>query len=143
MKPRRSTVTSIGSGDGETLRVGEDAGLFLAREHALGAPVGEVARRAGINVRAAFAVRAGSAVEEFGQAENDAHQVVGAALVVGLLHGWRDLVVGLGDDIFKADPRWIVAKCSEGIDAGHAAAELQCAGRRSRRRFVVASLSGL
>ena len=44
----------------------------------------EVARRAGIDVLAALGVK------EFRQAEDDADQIVGAALVVGLLHGRRD-----------------------------------------------------
>jgi hypothetical protein len=92
--------------------------------------------RAGVDVRGTVVVDTGSAVEEFGQAEDDPHQVVRAALVIGLLHGRRDLVVRLGDDIFKVDPRWIVAKRSEGIDAGHTAGELQCAEGMDRGGFV-------
>ena len=120
--------SAIRSGNGEALRVGEDARLFFSREHALSAPVGEVARRSNVEIGAALAVDAGGPVEEFGQAEDNAHEVVGATLVVGLLHGGRDFVIRLRDNIFKADPRWIVTERSEGIDAGHAAAVLQGAG---------------
>ena len=52
-------------------------------------------------------------------AEDDADEVVGAALVVALLHVGRDLVVGLGDDVLHADAGGVVAKCAKGIDAGH------------------------
>ena len=56
-------------------------------------------------------------------AEDDADEVVGAGLVVALLHGGGDLVVGLGDDVFHVDAGGIVAEGAEGIDAGHAVPE--------------------
>ena len=79
-------------------------------------------RRAGIDALAALGV------EELRQAENDAHQIVGAALVVGLLHGGGDLVVGLGDHVIQADGGGIVAPGAKGINAGHAEglAPLKC-----------------
>ncbi len=53
-------------------------------------------------------------------AEDDANQVVGAGLVVAILHGRGDLVVGLGDDVFHVDAGGVVAKGAEGVDTGHA-----------------------
>ena len=53
-------------------------------------------------------------------AQDDADQVVGAALVVALLHLRRDLVVGLGDHVLHMDAGSVVAKCAKRIDAGHA-----------------------
>ena len=58
-------------------------------------PGSEVAGGAGVDTFAPFSIK------ELRQSEDDADQVVGAALVIGLLHGRGDLVVGLGDDIFK------------------------------------------
>jgi hypothetical protein len=104
----------FGSGNLEALRVGEDAGGLFLGQNALLAPGAEVARRAGIDVLAALGV------EELRQAQNDAHQVVGAALVVGLLHGRRDLVVGLGDHVIQPDGGGIVAPGAKWINAGHA-----------------------
>ena len=78
------------------------------------APVREIPRRAGVDVVAA------RFVEEFGQSQDDADQVVEAALVVRLLHGWSDLVVGLGDYVFHADHARVVAQCAKGINTGHA-----------------------
>ena len=51
-------------------------------------------------------------------AEYDADQVVGAGLVVAILHGRGDLVVGLGDDVFHLDAGGIVTEGAEGIDDG-------------------------
>jgi hypothetical protein len=73
----------------------------------------EVAGGAGVDAFAALGI------EEFGQAEDDANQVVGAALVVGLLHGRGDFVVGLGDHVFKPDCGGIVAPGAKWINAGH------------------------
>ena len=52
-------------------------------------------------------------------AEDDADEVVGAGLVVALLHLRGDLVVGLGDDVLHVDAGGVVAEGAEGIDAGH------------------------
>jgi hypothetical protein len=104
----------FGSGNLEALRISEDAGGLLLGQNALLAPGAEVARRPRIDVLAALGVK------EFRQAQDDAHQVEGAALVVGLLHGRRDLVVGLGDHVFQPDGRGIVAPGAKWIDAGHA-----------------------
>ncbi len=103
----------VGAGNLEALRVGEDAGVFFLDEDFLFAPGAEVARGAGIDVFAALGV------EELRQAEDDAHQIVGAALVVGLLHGGGDFVVGLGDYVVQPDDGGIVAPGAKWIDAGH------------------------
>ena len=52
-------------------------------------------------------------------AEDDADEVVGAELVVSLLHVRRDLVVGLGDDVSHVDAGWIVTESAKGIQACH------------------------
>ena len=52
-------------------------------------------------------------------AEDDTDEVEGALLVVGLLHGRGDLVVGLGDDVFHADAAGVVAEGAEGVDLSH------------------------
>ena len=52
-------------------------------------------------------------------AEDDADEVVGAAVVVGLLHLGGDLVVGLGDYVFQTNFLGIVAEGAEGVDLGH------------------------
>ena len=106
-------LDDFGAGDAETLRVGEDAGVFFLDEDALFAPGAEVAGGAGIDALSAFGI------EEFREAEDDAHQIEGAALVVGLLHGGRDLVVGLGDDVVQANCGGIVAPGAKWINAGH------------------------
>ena len=101
------------SGNLETLRIGEDAGVLLLGEDALLAPGGEVACGAGIDAFALFRVK------EFRQSEDDADQIVRAALVVSLLHGRGDLVVGLGDGVFEADRGGIVTPGAKWINAGH------------------------
>ena len=58
-------------------------------------------------------------------AEDDADEVVGAGLVVALLHGGGDLVVGLGDDILHVDAGGVVTEGVEGVEAGHAVLCLQ------------------
>ena len=103
----------VGAGNLEALRIGEDAGVLFLGQNALFAPGLEVAGGARIYAFAALGV------EQFRQSEDDADQVVGAALVVGLLHGRRDLVVGLGDNVFKADGGGVVPPGAKGIDASH------------------------
>ena len=49
-----------------------------------------------------------------------ADQVIGAALVVGLLHGRRNFVVGLGDHVAQPDRGGVIAPGAKWIDAGHA-----------------------
>ena len=88
-------------------------GSFLLDQHALLAPGAEVAGGARIDAFAPLGVK------QFRQSQDDADQVEGAALVVGLLHGRRDLVVGLGDDVFQANCGGIVAPGAKWIDAGH------------------------
>ena len=60
-------------------------------------PGAEVTRGTGIHTFAPLRI------EELREPEDDAYQVVGAALVVGLLHRRRDLVVGLGDYIVQSN----------------------------------------
>ncbi len=92
MNPRRS-FTSLGAWHLESLRVRKHAGSFLLDQYSLLAPGLEVAGRAAINTFASLGI------EEFRQTQDDAHQVVRAALVIGLLHGRRDLVIRLRDHI--------------------------------------------
>jgi hypothetical protein len=80
----------------EPLRVSKDAGVFFLGQNPRPPPVREIPRCPGINVVASRFVK------EFRQTENDAHQVIQAALVVSLLHRWGNFVVGLGDDVFCA-----------------------------------------
>ena len=61
---------SIAAGHGEPLRVSEDAGVFFLGQNPHAAPVGEIARRAGVDVVAPRFVK------EFGQPQDDADQVV-------------------------------------------------------------------
>jgi len=103
----------VGSGDGEALRVGKNAGVFFLEEDALLAPVVEVAGGTGVDAFSALGI------EEFRQTEDDADQVVGASLVVSLLHGGGDLVVGLGDDVVEPNRGGIVAPGAKWINAGH------------------------
>ena len=77
---------------------------------------------AGVDV-VAFSSGGGSAGARCRQAlfaEDDADEVVGAGLVVALLHGGGDLVVGLGDDVFHVDAGGVVTEGAEGVDASHA-----------------------
>jgi hypothetical protein len=106
---------SRGAGELEALRVGEDAGLFFADEDAACAPCGEVSRGPGVD----GLLTGLGAVKELGQTKDDAHQVVRTALVVGLLHRRRDLVVGLGDDVFDADQRGVVTERAKRINTCH------------------------
>ena len=78
---------------------------------------------AGVDVAGLFAggeevLRLGVAGEVF--AEDDTDEVVGAGVVVALLHLGGDLVVGLGDDVFHLDAGGVVTEGAEGIDASHA-----------------------
>ena len=107
-------LKDVGSGELELLGIGEDAGVLFLGQNALLAPGPEVLCGARIYAFSFFGVK------EFRQSEDDADQVVGTALVVGLLHGRRDLVVGLRDHVFKPDGRGIVAPGAKWIDAGHA-----------------------
>ncbi len=84
---------AVCAGHGELLRIGEDAGLSFGSEHALRAPVFEIASGAAVDVLSLLTVK------QFGKPQNDADQIVRAAPVIGLLHRWRNLVVGLRYDI--------------------------------------------
>ena len=110
-------------GHGVGLGVAVEGGLGLFGEDAFGAPVLQVLGGAGVAVVRLLAggkelLRLG--VAGLVLAQDDADEVVGAALVVALLHLGRDLVVGLGDDVLHADAGGVVAEGAEGIDAGHA-----------------------
>ena len=71
----------VGSGDAEALGVGEDAGIAFLDENGLFAPCLEIAAGAGVDALASLGIK------KFGQSQNNADQVVGAALVISLLHG--------------------------------------------------------
>ena len=104
---------NLSAGNLEALRIREDAWVLLLRQDALLAPGAEVAR--GSRVDAFAPLR----IEEFGQAENDSDQVVGAALVVSLLHRWGDFVVRLSYHVVQPDNGRIVAPCTKWVNAGH------------------------
>ena len=97
----------------KALRVGKDRGFIVGLQRALLAPFPEVSCGAGINIVDSRLIK------QFGQAEDDAHQVIGAATVIDLLHRRRDLVIGLSDHVFDANSGGIVARGAEGIDACH------------------------
>src|ERR1035438_6236092 len=101
------------AGNLETLGIGEEAGVLFLDQDALIAPGAEVATGAGVDALAAFGI------EEFGQAEDDADKVVGAALVVSLLHRRGDLVVGLCHDVVQTDGGGAVTPGAKWINAGH------------------------
>src|SRR6202041_2936527 len=96
-------LNRFGSGYLETLRIGEDARVFFLDQDGLFAPGAKIAGGAGVDALATLGV------EKLGQSEDDADQIEGAALVVSLLHGRRNLVVRLGDDVVEAYSGWIVA----------------------------------
>ncbi len=99
-------------GYAEALRIGKDAGSFLLNQDALLLPGAKVAGGAGINAFAALGI------EEFKQTENDADQIERAALVISLLHGRRDFVVGLSDHIIQLDGGGVVTPCAKRIKCG-------------------------
>ena len=119
----------VGVGHGVGLGVAVEGGLGLfARGCSSARQALRVFGGAGVDVVGLLAggeelLRLGVAGLVF--AEDDADEVVGAALVVALLHLGRDLVVGLGDDVFHVDAGGVVTECAEGIDAGHAGGVLQ------------------
>ena len=118
----------VGAGDGVGLGVAVDGGLGLFGEDVVFAPVVEVFGGAGVDVVGLFA--GGQEFLGFGVAglvlaEDDADEVVGAGLVVALLHGGGDLVVGLGDYSFHVDAGGVVTEGAEGVEAGHAVLVLQ------------------
>jgi hypothetical protein len=98
----------------ETLRIGEDTGIFLLYQNALLPPGAKIMCGPRVDAFAFLGVK------EFRQAQNDAHQVEWTALVVSLLHGRRNLVVGLSHDVVQPDCGWVVTPGAEWIDAGHA-----------------------
>ena len=117
-----------GAGDGVGLGVAVEGGLGLFGEDVLFAPVVEVLGGAGVDVVGLLA--GGEEFLGFGVAglvfaEDDADEVVGAGLVVALLHGGGDLVVGLGDDVFHVDAGGVVTEGAEGVETGHAFLFLQ------------------
>ena len=94
------------------LGVAVEGGVGLFLEDAFGAPFFEGGGGAGVDV-------VGVGVVGLVLAEDDADEVVGAGGVVAVLHGSRDLVVGLGDDVGHVDESWIVTECAEGVQACH------------------------
>src|SRR5271170_1113535 len=52
-------------------------------------------------------------------AQDDANQIVGAGLIVAILHLRRDLVVGLGYDPGQINPGGVITQSSEGCDVRH------------------------
>lgn len=100
------------------LGVAIDGGHGFFGEDALAAPVVEVLGCAGVDV--ILVVVAGLVF-----AKNDTDEVVGAGLVVTLLHGGGDLVVGLSDDSLQIDAGGVVTEGAERVKASHAFSVLQ------------------
>src|SRR6185312_5209163 len=86
----------VGSGHGVGLRVAVQRRLRFFAQNALSAPFVQGRCGAGVDV-------VGVGIAGVVLAENDADQVVRTGLVVGVLHGRRNLIVGLRDDVFKID----------------------------------------
>ncbi len=128
MKPRRVWMV-VGAGHGVGLGVAVEGGLGFFAEDGFFAPGGEGLGGAGVDVVGGLAGgQRGEGVGVAGLflAEDDADEVVRGAIVVALLHGGGDLVVGLGDDVLHADVAGVVAEGAEGVDLGHAC---DCIGR--------------
>lgn len=85
------------SGYGEALRIGEYAGFLFLNQYALLAPRTKIPGRARVDILALFGI------EEFRKTENNADQIIGAPLIIGLLHRRRYLVVRLGDHVIQAN----------------------------------------
>ena len=94
----------------ETLIVGVKAGCVFALQDAVRDPRVELLSRARVNVVALGIFRESLA-------ERDANEIVGAEREIARLHGRRDLVVRLGDEIFDAPGLRAVAVRLERIDA--------------------------
>ena len=101
------------SGHLEALRVGKDRRRLLLRQHSLLLPGVQIARRAGVDALSALGVK------KLRQTQNNADKIVWAALVVGLLHRRRDLVVGLRDHVLQADGRGVVTPGAKGVNVSH------------------------
>lgn len=102
-----------GIGEGKSLRIGEDTGFALLGKNAIPAPIGEIPGGAAVNILGPVPVK------EFREAEDDAHQIERAALVIGLLHGGCDFVVRLGYYVVETDDGRIVAKRAKWINPSH------------------------
>ena len=98
--------------DGKALNIEVDGGLGVLQEDALAAPVPKKLRRTGVPVFARM-------VAGVLFAQDDAHQVLRAGSVVAILHLRRDLVVGLGDDLWNRDPGRVITKGAKGLNVGH------------------------
>ncbi len=103
----------FGAGDLVGLGVAEEGGLGLFLEDAFGAPLVERGGGAGVDVFAVFGVGG----ELF--AEDHADEVVGARLVVAVLHFGGDFVVGLSDNVSHVHERGVVTEGAERVKAGH------------------------
>jgi hypothetical protein len=101
------------AGDGIDLAIGVDGGLVLGDKDFLFAPLAKILSRTGVDVVALV-------IEKLRQAEDDADEVEGAALVINLLERRSDLVVGLRNDVVEANLEGVITKSCKGIDAGHA-----------------------
>src|SRR5579864_2304675 len=100
------------AGDGEVLRVQVKGRLSILTQYAARAPVMKVFRGAGVNVE-------GVVVGFPTAAEDDAHQIVGAALVVPGLHFRSDFVVGLRDHVAQFELMRVIPKRSKGENICH------------------------
>ena len=104
---------NISTGNAKTLGVGVDGRVLLLDQYTLFAPRGKVAGCARVDALTALGI------EQFWQAKNDAHQVIRAALIVGLLHRRRNLVVGLSNHVLRSNDGGIVVPRAKRKDTSH------------------------
>src|ERR1051326_2237190 len=95
------------------LGIDEDSRSFIFCQKTGRAPVVKIFGSASINIK-----RRG--IGFTGLAQNDANQVVRAALVIGGLHFRRDFVIGLGQHVFQLHLLGIVTKSLKWNDFSHA-----------------------
>ena len=100
------------AGNLELLLIGIDCRFRVSQEHLRLSPVSKFFGRAGVHIRILV-------ISGFGFAEDDSDQVAGTGGIVPGLHFQRNLVVGLGDDVFKANFAGIVLPGSKWGDNCH------------------------
>ncbi len=107
-----SAALEAGSGRGrEGLGVGVNGGRGILSENALGSPIAAMGGRPGIDVVAGALGLAAP--------EDDPNQVVGAGVVVAILHGGSNFVVRLGHDLRRGNLLQVVAETAKGMNVCH------------------------
>ena len=96
----------------ELLGIGIQGGGLVGAQYTFPAPSLQAGRRPGIDV--VFFI-----ISRLLLAQDDAHQVVRAGSVVAVLHGRRDLVIGLGDGGVHRHAPGVITQSPKGKDPGH------------------------